>query len=393
MVSDATVDLFAVKDSIINGYASCEWIYDENRPKTNHLVSILSTTVTKHPIMHVSLSQRPIVKPDRFNDINPQVLSDTDYGSFNDGIYLDSFILKSNPKDLPSMKDVNINVYIEFCYDKFDGDGLTSRFKAFAPGNAYISIHERTSMILHQMLELMKHHKYDIFIWRIIVDNTGFCRFIHDTGVSYTHDHVFIYDEVPLLDPPSKLVNRVRSEQMLNEIMNEIKRRQNRYREFINRFNAKSIYSKRGLKTLIGDHNKHLFKTIVSKYVPGNCKTSIPKSFKIMRFPDTIGSFIYDEMLYLETSRAKIAVQIEHSEGMGNHKSNIIEFVNRCLVTNTRVNNVEDLLKKIYDELGYSKKANGKYAVKSCGGILTKQMKLYRSFGVYADLIDDSKFV
>lgn len=112
------------------------------------------------------------------------------------------------------------------------------------------------------------------------------------------------------------------------------------------------------------DDNLSVF-TIMQDFNP---TTGITK-FNTINIPSTKDSFAMDEFLFVKSNSVKTTneinyfVQIEHSEGMERHKSNIVEFILRtCKVLG--INN--RLCKNILvDNLHYGLDRNGKFIIKT----------------------------
>lgn len=123
------------------------------------------------------------------------------------------------------------------------------------------------------------------------------------------------------------------------------------------------------LKQIINDKNKsslYIFRHYVDKngYVHSKCQNVVQneiaifdsakdKGFNKIMIPATTSAFKRDEGLFFTDRRdKKYDVQIEHSEGLSSHKSNIVDFVVRNI-------DDKDQIKQILKTLGYKTKGAG----------------------------------
>ena len=88
----------------------------------------------------------------------------------------------------------------------------------------------------------------------------------------------------------------------------------------------------------------------ISDYIHEN--ETLKSKFSTIIIPSTKGQFKRDEGLFFTRNSEGYDVQIEHSEGLGAHKSNIVDFVVRNISD-------KDKVKQVLKTLGYRTKGTG----------------------------------
>lgn len=106
------------------------------------------------------------------------------------------------------------------------------------------------------------------------------------------------------------------------------------------------------IKTELSGFNfdKNLIKSSTNGHISHNIREE--NIFKQINIPSTVNSFEMDEFLLIKSRNVIYHIQIEHSEGLSDHKSNIVEFLLRTYKLLWK-DEKDDELKDLLIELGY----------------------------------------
>ena len=112
---------------------------------------------------------------------------------------------------------------------------------------------------------------------------------------------------------------------------------------------------------------------------------TLKSKFSTIIIPSTQDKFARDEgLFFVDTKGTQYDVQIEHSEGLGAHKSNIVDFV----VRNLNSNKYSPLITAVLKELGYQMNRDKKFTCTLQGDVDTKNSVLIQHFGSNKSLFD-----
>ena len=107
--------------------------------------------------------------------------------------------------------------------------------------------------------------------------------------------------------------------------------------------------------------------------------------YSVVNIPSTKEQFSYDEELMLEVSINqkiwRIDIQIEHSENLSNHKSNLVEFISRNLSSKTDEAN----LRLAFESTNYLNKGEEKFKVNLMKNADLTSSIIVNSFGSFKD--------
>ena len=142
------------------------------------------------------------------------------------------------------------------------------------------------------------------------------------------------------------------------------------------------IYIEDGYK-----NNKYyikIFKPTNYKTIGTTIVANTAKAFKYIKIPKTNKNFKYDEYLYLSNDTIKLNVQVEHSEKMEEHKSNLVEAVLRYYSTGDFISDaINNEIEEIFNFFGYER-INNRYKLSKDGRtVISKDSIIYKAFPAF----------
>ena len=322
-VSDANIDLYGINDKITTGYGVCECSTLDHKPKNGQVISLISNNYSEQ----------------------------NDYYLINNN-YLR--LIVSGDKFIPLINELNkqskFRIYIEFVYGNIN-------YHEECKKNMYIKIHERTVNVLDHIIDYINsisstNSKTYLFILRFYVNNNGSFYFDFDHESLFKQSD-FSYNE---LNYVHNILMRERNTGKRNDIIHKVYLKVNpdiSSLKLVHEVDPISKYidplirernNKRSICNYTIDSDKYhvliydeiRFYNLLNRD-PLFTNINIPQSEK----------WYCDEWLSFIANDKLINAQIEHSENLSHHKSNIIEFLLR------NINDKDLLIKIITDGLTY----------------------------------------
>ena len=404
MLSDANLDLCGtifngndakLKDNITSGWAVCEWKDDGSGAGSN----VYSKYTKPPPDEDDSHSLSPLTPgrkrlpqdtPNEFMD-PLDITGGIEYREYDSDTLKDCVVQLYKTKNGALVtSSPNVSVFLEFCYNNLGAEDHLTRI------NAFMNIHNATKEILDYIIDNAIWNS--VYIIRILVLKDGkLFNNIDDVKTSLRKSFNEIDDKSIFIfngANPMYINNLIRKngkniiEQMLSpctgekckqtignesyDISNfdvrdmlkdqsfgtndddiEFKNVQS-YAGLLFEIQKKGLTKEaavRSLNKIFDDNGKRNNKLYNDSYAIAIQQIGTSNiNFHTIVVPATQTAFAYDEYIELKKGEMNINIQVEHSENMDRHKSNLVEFIARTFMMNdkevdvNKINPLRDLI-------------------------------------------------
>ena len=359
LISDAHIDLLALLASglkLNHAFACCEWHGEYYRPEYNELVTLYSNNELK------------IERADTFLWLYPPFTSFLSYERRDDTEEIDETfsILDEEATNLISLiEGKNRNEYNDYLRGHYTIDDMNEIFYCI-PDDYYskrlLDIHNATSISIDCSLAMhvdaLKAEYYSIKSLKTVERKPRIEIYIEYSYNKETASELY------------SVIHR-HTLNVLTYILGIKKDSKCRY-----------IYCFRFLFPNLDEAYKKVESIDIS-----NTKFFIydNSGYSIVQIPKTSSAFSYDEQLFINYENENYSIQIEHSEDGSSHKSNIVEFLARNLLTTT--NSIKDI-RTVFSGTNYLSKDRHRfrYHTKEHSDDITNSV-IYKSFGSKARLL------
>ena len=410
MLSDANLDLCGIvfnngnklKSDIKLGYAVCEWKDDGSGAGSNvySIYTYRKSSSSSSPLSPSSpltpgLKRLPPTTP------IPEAMEPLDLeggDEYKQYVNIKENVIQLSLDKPPMLDPLHVHVFLEFCFNNFGEQNHLTRL------NAFRNIHNATKEILDYIVDNAR--RKSVYIIRILVKRDGslfnnietikdsirkLWRYKIDdkeihifNGASYEYIQPLINSKIDSVIGDKSFESKHKSTKTLVDQIKSIANVpiDNDYLRALLRKDP-SINNKESaitaLNSLFNNDPRIAERTVLYQQCISRLSDEFGASniaFNNIIVPETTNTFAYDEYILLKKRDMNISIQVEHSEGMDRHKSNLIEFIARMFMMKDTYVNVNKInpLRDLINTFNYTLRDHK----------LDPTSLLIQHFGVYA---------